>query len=79
MWLGVIDENVNWLGVQHAMLTFIILVVWGGVGNYMVYFSAGLTGISTDVYESAKLDGANGCLLYTSPFGSCCRCYGAVA
>ena len=26
----------------------------------MVYFIAGLTGISTDVYESAKLDGANG-------------------
>ena len=60
MWLGVIDENVNWLGVQHAMLTVIILAVWGGVGNYMVYFIAGLTGISTDVYESAKLDGANG-------------------
>lgn len=60
MWLGVIDENINWLGVQHAMLTVIILAVWGGVGNYMVYFIAGLTGISTDVYESAKLDGANG-------------------
>ena len=28
--------------------------------SYMVYFIAGLTGISTDVYESAKLDGANG-------------------
>ena len=38
MWLGVIDENINWLGVQHAMLTVIILAVWGGVGNYMVYF-----------------------------------------
>lgn len=60
MWLGVIDENVNWLGVRYAMLTVIILAVWGGVGNYMVYFIAGLTGISTDVYESAKLDGANG-------------------
>ena len=33
MWLGVIDENINWLGVQHAMLTVIILAVWGGVGN----------------------------------------------
>lgn len=60
MWLGLIDENVNWLGVKYAMLTVIILAVWGGVGNYMVYFIAGLTGISTDVYESAKLDGANG-------------------
>ena len=57
--LGLIQENVNWLGVDHAMLTVIILAVWGGVGNYMVYFIAGLTGISPDVYESAKLDGAN--------------------
>lgn len=57
--LGLIDQNVNWLGVDHAMLTVIILAVWGGVGNYMVYFIAGLTGISTEVYESAKLDGAN--------------------
>ncbi len=58
-WLGVIEENVNWLGVQYAMLTVILIAVWGGVGNYMVYFIAGLTGISTDVYESARLDGAN--------------------
>lgn len=60
MWLGIIDQNVNWLGVQYAMVTVIILAVWGGIGNYMVYFIAGLTGISTEVYESAKLDGANG-------------------
>lgn len=57
---GIIDQNVNWLGVNLAMVTVIILAVWGGVGNYMVYFIAGLTGISTDVYESARLDGANG-------------------
>lgn len=60
MSLGIIDQNVNWLGINLAMVTVIILAVWGGVGNYMVYFIAGLTGISTDVYESARLDGANG-------------------
>lgn len=54
-WLGIIDENVNWLGVKYAMLTCIIIAAWGGIGNYMVYFIAGLTGISTEVYESAKL------------------------
>ena len=43
----------------NAMLTCIIIAAWGGIGNYMVYFIAGLTGISTEVYESAKLDGAN--------------------
>lgn len=58
--LGMIKTNINWLGVDHAMTTVLILAVWGGVGNYMVYFIAGLTGISTEVYESADLDGANG-------------------
>lgn len=60
MKLGIIQQNVNWLGVDNAMYTVIMIALWGGVGNYMVYFIAGLTGISTDVYESAKLDGANG-------------------
>ena len=60
MRLGIIEQNVNWLGVDNAMFTVIMIALWGGVGNYMVYFIAGLTGISTDVYESAKLDGANG-------------------
>ena len=60
MKLGIITQNINWLGIKNAMLTVIILALWGGVGNYMVYFIAGLTGISTEVYESAKLDGANG-------------------
>lgn len=41
------------------MLTVIIIAVWGAIGNYMVYFIAGLTGISDDIYESAKIDGAN--------------------
>lgn len=60
MKLGIIDQNINWLGVNNAMYTVIMIALWGGVGNYMVYFIAGLTGISTDVYESAKLDGASG-------------------
>lgn len=58
--LGIIQQNVNWLGVDNAMTTVIMIAVWGAVGNYMVYFIAGLTGISQDVFESAKLDGANG-------------------
>ena len=57
---GEINRFLMWLGaVSYTHLT-LPTKVWGGVGNYMVYFIAGLTGISTDVYESAKLDGANG-------------------
>lgn len=55
---GLISQNVNWLGVNLAMSTVIIVAVWGGVGNYMIYFIAGLTGIGEEIYESAKVDGA---------------------
>lgn len=56
MQLKLIDEPINWLG-DHAMLTVILVGVWGAVGNYMVYFMAGLQSISTEIYESAELDG----------------------
>jgi ABC-type sugar transport system permease subunit len=54
-----ISQPVNWLGKDYAMLTLIIVAVWGGVGNYMVYFIAGLQMISREALESALMDGAN--------------------
>ena len=56
---NVISQPINWLGKQHAMKTLVITAVWGGVGNYMVYFIAGLQQISQDALESARIDGAN--------------------
>lgn len=57
--LGLISKNVNWLGKKHAMQTLIITAVWGGLGNYMVYFIAGLQQVSKEALESAEIDGAN--------------------
>jgi ABC-type sugar transport system permease subunit len=54
----IISENINWLGKDYAMLTLILTAVWGGVGNYMVYFIAGLQMISREAIESAVIDGA---------------------
>jgi ABC-type sugar transport system permease subunit len=54
----IISENINWLGKDYAMLTLILTAVWGGVGNYMVYFIAGLQMISKEAIESAVIDGA---------------------
>lgn len=56
---GLVSAPVNWLGKEHAMQTVIITAIWGGLGNYMVYFLAGLQQISEDILESAKIDGAN--------------------
>lgn len=49
---------VEWLGAHYAMLTAILIAAWGGIGNYMLMFLAGLQGIPKDIYESAELDGA---------------------
>jgi ABC-type sugar transport systems, permease components len=58
MELGLISRPINWLGKNHAMKTLIITAVWGGVGNYMVYFIAGIQQVSEDAIESARIDGA---------------------
>lgn len=59
--LGLIKAPVDWLGDPNiVMISIIIVAVWGGLGNYMILFISGMGGISTDVYESSKIDGANG-------------------
>lgn len=59
MKLRLISEPIEWLGPNLAMLTVILVAVWGAVGNYMLLFLAGLQGIPKDLYESASIDGAN--------------------
>ena len=55
---GLIQRPINWLGKDHAMKTLIMTAVWGGVGNYMVYFIAGIQQVSGEAIESARIDGA---------------------
>lgn len=57
---GIVERAVNWLGVDLAMLSVIVVASWGAIGSYMLLFIAGLQNIPRDVYESAELDGANG-------------------
>ena len=58
--LGLVKEPVNWFSTTFAMVTVLIIAVWGALGNYMTYFLSGLSTIPTDIYESAELDGATG-------------------
>lgn len=58
---GIIKSPVDWLGSpKTAMIAVVIVAVWGAFGNYMILLLSGLAGISSDVYESAQIDGANG-------------------
>ncbi len=51
---------VCWLCTNNAMLSVVIVNVWGAIGEGMIIFLAGLTAIPRDYYEAAELDGANG-------------------
>ncbi|WP_169307191.1 carbohydrate ABC transporter permease [Chitiniphilus eburneus] len=58
--LGLIDEQVNWLGEPKiAIYMVMIFTFWKGIGYYMVLYLAGLQSIPTEVEEAAILDGAN--------------------
>lgn len=49
-----------WLGDGNTALGAIEgVVVWGGVGFYVVLFTAAMSAIPKDLYEAALLDGAN--------------------
>ncbi len=57
--LGFVDRPIEWLGMKKAMLSAVLVAVWGALGNYMVYFLAGLQSIPEELYESSAIDGAN--------------------
>ncbi|MER7573503.1 carbohydrate ABC transporter permease [Streptomyces sp. NPDC057806] len=59
--LGLVDENspVEWLNEPNMVLwALMAVVVWHGVGFYLVLFSAAMQSIPRDIYEAALIDGA---------------------
>ena len=60
--MGVAVDNLpRWAADKdYAMLTVILFSVWKSMGYYMIIYLAGLQGISSEMYEAASLDGANG-------------------
>ena len=50
---------VCWLCSDNAMLSVVIVNVWGALGEGMIIFLAGLTAIPRDYYEAAAIDGAD--------------------
>jgi ABC-type sugar transport system permease subunit len=49
-----------WLGQwQSAMPALIVVMIWGGIGFYMVLLMAGVDRIPDDLYEAARMDGAS--------------------
>ncbi len=71
---GVIDEifqhfglsfSFDWMGdTQKALWLIIIVNVWQFAGGPMMIYLAGLQSIPADLYEAAKMDGANAFQLF---------------
>ncbi|WP_112244783.1 carbohydrate ABC transporter permease [Kribbella monticola] len=57
--VGLGDLKQIWLGDgKTALGSIMAVVVWGGVGFYVVLFTAAMSAIPRDLYEAALLDGA---------------------
>ena len=58
--LGVIDTPIQWLSSPDTVLPVaMLLTIWAGVGYYSVIFLAGLQNIPEELYDAARIDGAN--------------------
>jgi alpha-1,4-digalacturonate transport system permease protein len=67
--LGVIDGFLKWAGVStipwltddfSARVCVVVITVWNLVGFYMLMVLAGLSQISAELYEAARIEGATG-------------------
>lgn len=53
-------ESVSWLSqADTAMFAVLLVVVWQFAPFYMILFKAAIVGIPEELYEAAKMDGAN--------------------
>lgn len=54
-------EPINWLGGDGSLIKVAVIVMfaWKWVGWNMVIYLAGMQGISKDIYEAARIDGAS--------------------
>jgi multiple sugar transport system permease protein len=58
VWLGF--DPIDWLGDAHwSMPTIILFAAWKNFGYNMIILLAGLQAIPADLYEAARIDGAN--------------------
>ena len=52
-------QPICWLCTDNAMISVVIVNIWGAIGEGMIIFLAGLTAIPREYYEATKVDGAN--------------------
>lgn len=64
--LGYINPNWRFLADgKTAIWAVMVILVWKQAGYIMLFYVAGLHGISRELFEAAKIDGANGWQIFT--------------
>lgn len=59
-WLGLTNGTVNWLGTSnHALASVVGMITWRFAGFYMLILMTGLQAIDPQLFEAARVDGAN--------------------
>lgn len=58
--LGVVNPPRWSASTQWALPTVIMASIWKNIGYYMIIYLAALQGIPRELYEAARIDGANG-------------------
>jgi multiple sugar transport system permease protein len=59
-WLGIIDANIFWKSdPNYSLWAVIIANIWLGLAFNMLLLAVGLANIPKDLYEAARIDGAN--------------------
>jgi cellobiose transport system permease protein len=55
------EKPINWLGGDGSLIKVAVIVMfaWKWIGWNMVIYLAGMQGISNDIYEAARIDGAS--------------------
>ncbi len=57
---GLIEEPIQWLATPALVLPIaMLLTIWAGIGYYSVIFLAGLQNVPDELYDAARMDGAN--------------------
>lgn len=57
---GLVDSPITFLSESYALPTVMTIDVWKGFGITLIYWLAALQTVPDDLYEAAKIDGANG-------------------
>ena len=58
--IGLIERNISWFSKgSRAMTAAIMANVWRGIPFFAISYLSALSSISGDIYESARIDGAN--------------------